>query len=73
MMIALSEEEWLIFRNMTLSKLRDILSELAEKVNLDKYRKNRRGPKKEATKREKYQKHPHVSTAKLLAGIKPSD
>ncbi len=71
MMIALPQSEWEIFQTMPQSKLVDILLQLAANVNLSKFRKSRRGPKKKPPKRDKYSNHPHVSTARLLAGEKP--
>jgi len=73
MMIALPDEEWTVFQKMSLLQLVDILLELAEKVNLLKFKKARRGPKKPPIKRDKYSKQPHVSTAKLLRGEKPNE
>ena len=73
MMVAIPEEEWEIFQNMSLPELIIIYKTLAANVNLSKFRKSRRGPKKLPPKRDKYKKHPHVSTAKLLSGIKPSE
>jgi hypothetical protein len=50
MMIALPESEWVIFQTMSHSKLADVLLQLAANVNLSKFRKSRRGPKKKASK-----------------------
>lgn len=66
MMIALPEKEWIIFQSMSISGLAETLLHLAANVNLLKFRKSRRGPKKPRPKRDKYSNHPHVSTAKLL-------
>ena len=71
MMIALPQSEWEIFQTMPQSKLVDVLLHLAANVNLSKFRKSRRGPKKKPPKRDKYSNHPHVSTERLLAGEKP--
>ncbi len=73
MMIALPDKEWVAFQTMTISQLADILLQLAGNVKLSKFRKSRRSPKKPPSKRDKYSKHPHVSTAKLLRGEEPSD
>ncbi len=73
MMIALPDQEWIIFQTMDLSTLVDILLQLADNVTLSKFLKSRRSPKKPPTQRDKYSNHPHVSTAKLLQGIEPSD
>jgi len=73
MMIALPDEEWIFFQTMGLVKLIEILLQLAASVNLSKFRKLIRGPKKPTGKRDKYSKHPHVSTVRLLRGEKPSE
>lgn len=73
MMIALPEQEWIVFQTMGLSALVDLLLQLANNVILSKFLKSRRSPKKPPSKRDKYSNHPHVSTAKLLQGIEPSD
>jgi len=73
MMIALPEQEWIVFQTMGLSTLIDTLLQLADNVKLSKFLKSRRSPKKPPSKRDKYSNHPHVSTAKLLQGIEPSD
>jgi hypothetical protein len=53
---------------MTLSQFVKTMVRLAGKVNLREFQKHPRGPKKKQTKRKFDPKHPHVSTAKLLAG-----
>jgi hypothetical protein len=42
------------------------LQQLARKVNLAKFKKLKRGPKKPRAKRTSDSKQPHVSTARLL-------
>ena len=71
MMIALPENEWIVFQTMPQPKFVHILLQLAANVKLSKFKKSRRGPKKNPPKRNKYSNHPHVSTARLLAGKKP--
>jgi hypothetical protein len=44
-----------------------MLRELASSVDLAKYQKHPRGPKKKPPERTVYQNGNHVSTAKLLA------
>ena len=73
MMIAVPEEEWAFFQSMPFPQLVEVLLQLAANVNLSKFRKSKRGPKKPPGNRDKYSKQPHVSTAKLLRGEKPSD
>jgi hypothetical protein len=73
MMIALPESEWADFQVMPLPELAELLLQLAANVSLLKFKKSRRGPKKAPPKRDKYSNHPHVSTARLLAGKKPRE
>ena len=70
MLIAIPDENWSVFRHMTNSELLFVLKELSAKVNLSALRKHPRGPKKPAPKRISSKKHPHVSTAKILAARK---
>lgn len=66
MMIAVPEQEWLIFQSMSIGTFTDTLLQLANKVNLAKFKKHKRGPKKPPAKRKHDSKKPHVSTAKLI-------
>jgi hypothetical protein len=66
MMIALPEDEWRIFREMTTHEFVEFLRRLALRVKLDRYPKSHRGEKKPKPKRRYSKKHPHVSTARLL-------
>jgi len=68
MMIAIPDEEWRIFRKMSTKRFIQILQQLAGKVDLAKFRKHKRGPKKPRQERTRNPKQPHVSTAKLLKG-----
>lgn len=67
MMIAIPSEEWIIFRQLTYGEILILLKQLAAKVKLSALKKHPRGPKKPAAKRKYDPKHPHVSTAKLIA------
>ena len=67
MMIAIPPEQWAIFRQWTIPQLVPMRLQLADKVDLRRFKKHPRGPKKLAPKREKDQTKPHVSTARLLA------
>ncbi len=67
MMIAIPEDEWVVFAGLTASAMGQILRELAAKVRLSTLRKHRRGPKRPQPKRASGAKVSHVSTAKLLA------
>ena len=67
MMIAIPEKHWIVFQQMSIQELVPVLTMLAENVKLSKYQKHPRGPKKPQPKRKSCKKHPHVSTAKILA------
>ena len=66
MMIAIPQEQWFAFRTLTPEELAGVLRQLAQHVNLARYTKHPRGPKKPAAKRNYDPKHPHISTAKVL-------
>ena len=66
MMIAVPEEEWQIFASMSSESFTQTLQQLANKVNLAKFKKHKRGPKKSRTKPTCDSKQPHVSTARLI-------
>lgn len=67
MMVAIPSPHWTIFRTLHAQELADILKELAEHINLRRYKKHPRGPKKKPTLRTAYKNGSHVSTAKILA------
>jgi len=66
MLIAIPESEWTIFTQLSSAELAMILLYIASYVDLKKYEKNPRGPKKPRMERNQFKGHPHVSTAKLL-------
>jgi len=68
MMIAIPENKWRIFGEMSTKHFVEILQQLADKVDLTKFRKHKRGPKKPRQERTRNPKQPHVSTARLLKG-----
>ncbi len=68
MMIAVPPTQWTRhFANLTPAQLARVLKTLAAKVRPDRFRKNVRGPKKPPPKRTYDKRHPHVSTARILA------
>lgn len=67
MFIAIPPKHWKLFRRMTVDQLADTLLELARHMNLVKYRKHKRGPKKKPPKKASGKKTKHVSTARVLA------
>jgi IS4 transposase len=67
MMIAIPEPHWAVFRELSDLECANVLRELASEVNLSKYRKHPRGPKKKPPTRTAYKNGSHVATAKLIA------
>jgi hypothetical protein len=70
MMVALPPEEWVVFRQMSLTEYVVFLKRLARNVDFERYPKAHRGPKKAKPKRHYDPEHPHVSVAKLLLARK---
>jgi IS4 transposase len=66
MMIAIPEDEWAVFHDLTPVALADILVRLARSVSLPRFRKHPRGPKKPKPKKQSGAKIKHVATAKIL-------
>jgi IS4 transposase len=67
MMIAIPAAHWSIFRNMSVAQLAKTLKALAGRVDLAKFKKHRRGPKRPRPDRTYGGKSNHVSTARILA------
>jgi hypothetical protein len=70
MLIAISEENWIVFQQMTPHKFSTILEKLAAKMKLYRFKKHPRGPKKPQPKRKGSKNTPHVSTAQIIANRK---
>jgi len=70
MMIAIPEQNWAIFRTCSAKQLAVLLKRIAGHANLSRYQKHPRGPKKKPPKKTAYKNGGHVSTFKLLNGIK---
>jgi hypothetical protein len=66
MMIAIAEPQWRVFARMSAEEFACVLGQLARKINLERFRKHTRGPKKPTEKRRYDPAHPHVSTARIL-------
>jgi len=71
MMIALPADEWTIFRTMSLADFVAQLQAIAQQIDLDLYRKSKRGPKKPPPAKDQYKNGGHVSTFKALRDKKP--
>lgn len=67
MMIAVPAPKWRMFRTLRPTEMAQALKMLAANVNLRRYRKHPRGPKKPPPKKSTYKNGGHVSTAKLIA------
>jgi hypothetical protein len=65
--IAVPPQPWQRLQTMNAEEMAAWLRHLAAKVDLNKYRKHPRGPKKPKEKPKYDPKHPHVSTARLIA------
>jgi len=70
MMIAVSADKWRVFRNLSQAERVGLLRQLAANVKLSRFKKHPRGPKKPKQERVRDPKHPHISTARLLAAGK---
>ena len=68
MLIAVPEQQWNIFRQASCSEMATLLLGLASRIDLLKFKKHKRKPKKTSPTKTKYLGKPHVSTAKLIAG-----
>jgi hypothetical protein len=66
MMIAIPEDEWVVFHDLPAVELATILVSLARSVSLPRLRKHPRGPKKPKPKKQSGAKIKHVATAKIL-------
>jgi hypothetical protein len=62
----LPADQWMPFQELSHADFLQLLMTLAHAVDLAKYRKHPRGPKKAKPKRTTHAGEPHVSTAKLL-------
>jgi IS4 transposase len=67
MMIAIPEDEWVVFQEMAPAELAGVLVKLAAAVRLPAYQKHPRGPKKPKPKKQSGAKIKHIATAKVLA------
>lgn len=66
MLVATEYADFEVFRQCSIEEFALILLYLASKVELSKFKKKKRGPKKQHLPRTKFKGQPHVSTARLL-------
>ena len=60
LLIAIPESEWTIFTQVSSAELAIMLLDIASYVDLKKYKKNPRGPKKPRLERNQFKGHPHA-------------
>jgi IS4 transposase len=70
MRIAIPEDEWTVFHDLSPKQMGHLLQDLARTIRLNEYRKQPRGPKKPRPERQSGAKIKHVATAKLLKNQK---
>ena len=66
MVMIVDAEEWTVFRNGSTQEVGRLLIDLALKIELWRFKKNKRGPKKPAKPKTQFAGMPHVSTQRLL-------
>ena len=66
MMIAIPPQQWQVFSRLTAEAFAEVLRMLALNVNLRKYKKHARGPKKQPPPRRRDKNQNHVSTFRLI-------
>lgn len=71
MMIAVPGRYWDIFRRLEVREFAAVLRELAARIDLRRFRKHPRGPKKRPPKKISGAKICHVATARILAKRSP--
>lgn len=71
LMIAVPARHWDIFRRLDVADFAALLKELAAKIDLRRFRKHPRGPKKPPPKKISGAKIHHVATARILAKRSP--
>lgn len=67
MMVAIPAKDWAVFGKLSDGEFAAVLKELAAQVDVRKFRKHRRGPKKKPPPRRRYRNGEHVATIKVLA------
>jgi hypothetical protein len=72
MMIAISPDHWHVFVSCSEEQFASVLQDLASRVHLSSFLKQPRAAKKKKDPPEYDPRHPHISTARLLAQAKKS-
>ena len=66
MMIAIPEDEWVVFHELTPAEMGKVLVDLARNVELERYPKQPHGPKRLNPEEQSGAKIKHIATAKIL-------
>ena len=66
MKIAIDDEHWRLYSEMTITQFVAFLKQVARVAKLRRYKKHTRGPKKPPPKRKSGRGRPHVSTQRIL-------
>ena len=67
MVLIVEDQEWTVFRDGSTQEVSQLLIDFALKIELWRFKKSKRGPKKPAKPKNQFVGKPHVSTARLLA------
>lgn len=67
MVVIVEDQEWAVFRDGSTQEVSQLLIDLALKIELWRFKKSKRGPKKPVNPKNQFVGKPHVSTARLLA------
>jgi hypothetical protein len=70
MTVAIPAAHWTVFHRLDDAGMAEALRDMAERVQLARYRKSPRGPKKKPPPKTRYENGAHVATAKILAARK---
>ena len=66
MMLAIPEDEWVVFHELTPAEMGKVLVGLARNVELERYPEQPHGPKRPKPEKQSGAKIKHVATAKIL-------
>ena len=64
--VVIEPAAWQAVRDMSAAEFAALLRDLASQMNLKRYKKHKRGPKKKPPPKTEYKQGAHVSTARLI-------
>ena len=67
MIVVLEDNDFDAYRTMPVDRFCRDLRDVAQHIDIDRYRKNVRGPKKPVRKKRRNKRKVHVSVAKVLS------